>query len=69
MGDLNRDGQITAADAAIALRIAARGEWDSAADVSGDGCITSLDGLMLLQVAAGNIDLLCNKTVVCGVAT
>ena len=37
------------ADAAIALRIGA--------DVSRDGRVTSLDALMLLQAAAGRIEL------------
>ncbi|KAF5418427.1 MAG: hypothetical protein C5S49_01785 [Candidatus Methanogaster sp.] len=52
-GDLNGDGQVTAADAAIALRFAARGEWHADADVSGDGRVTSLDALMILQAAGG----------------
>ena len=56
-GDLNGDGCLTPADAAIALRLAASGGWDANADVSGDGSITSLDALMILQAAAGAIDL------------
>jgi hypothetical protein len=52
-GDLNNDGKITPADAAIALTIAANGGWDSTADVSGDKRITSLDALMILKVASG----------------
>ena len=52
-GDLNGDDQITPADAAIALQIAATGGWNADADVSGDGSVTSLDALMILQVAAG----------------
>ena len=55
-GDLNSDGILTPADAAIALRIAAIGAHDDAADVSGDGRVTSLDALMILQAAAGNIE-------------
>ena len=51
-GDLNGDGNVTPADAAIALRIAASGAHDDAADVSGDGQVTSLDALMILQAAA-----------------
>ena len=57
--DLNGDDQITPADAAIALAIAASGSAScdpttlAAADVSGDGCVTSLDALMILQVTAG----------------
>ncbi|RLB66156.1 MAG: hypothetical protein DRH04_09785 [Deltaproteobacteria bacterium] len=56
-GDLNGDGNITLADAVIALEIAASGEYGAAADVSRDGQVTSLDALMILQVAAGNIEL------------
>ena len=56
-GDLNGDGRLTPADAAIALRIAASGGWDLDADVSGDGSVTSLDALMILQAAADAIDL------------
>jgi len=56
-GDLNGDDTLTSADAAIALRIAASGAHDDAADVSGDGCVTSLDALMILQAAAGRIEL------------
>ncbi len=56
-GDLNSDGILTPADAAIALRLAATGAHDDAADVSGDGCVTSLDALMILQAAADAIDL------------
>ena len=55
-GDLNRDGEVTAADAVIALEIAAGSRPnDPAADVSGDGQVTSLDAMMILQVAAGTI--------------
>jgi len=62
-GDLNRDGTLTPADAAIALQIATGSSAScdpamlAAADVSGDGCVTSLDALMILQAAAGNIEL------------
>jgi len=56
-GDLNRDGDITPADAAIALQIAASGAHDDAADVSDDGCVTSLDALMILQAATEAISL------------
>ena len=56
-GDLNGDNQITPADAAIALQLAATGGWDPAADVSGDNRITSLDALMILQAAADAITL------------
>ena len=57
-GDLNRDGILTPADAAIALEIAAGSRpFDDAADVSGDGSVTSLDALMILQAAVGAIML------------
>jgi len=56
-GDLNHDGILTPADAAIALRLAAGGSAPcdpamlDAADVSRDGRVTSLDALMILQAA------------------
>jgi len=56
-GDLNGDGILTPADAAIALRLAATGAHDPAADVSGDDRVTSLDALMILQAAAGRVEL------------
>ena len=62
-GDLNRDGNVTPADAAIALTIAASGSasYDATtlatADVSGDDRVTSLDALMIMQAAAGTISL------------
>jgi hypothetical protein len=57
-GDVNRDGEVTAADAVIALEIAAGSRpFDSAADVDGDGMVTSLDALMILQVAVGNVEI------------
>nr|QNO46940.1 hypothetical protein CLAIAILK_00001 [Methanosarcinales archaeon ANME-2c ERB4] len=56
-GDLNGDGALTPADAAIALVIAATGVHDDAADVSGDGAVTSLDAFMILQAAAEMVEL------------
>jgi hypothetical protein len=53
-GDLNGDGQVTMADAVIALWMAASGEQSDDADVSGDGVVTSLDALMILQAAVGD---------------
>ena len=50
MPDSDGDGDITTADAAIALQLAASGGWHPAADVSGDGGITSLDALMILTM-------------------
>ena len=57
-GDVNRDGVVTAADAVIALEIAAGSRpFDPAADVNGDGVVTSLDVLMTLQVVADAIEI------------
>ncbi len=57
-GDLNNDGKVTAADALIALEIAAGSRpCDAAADVDGDGQVTSLDALMILQATAGLIEI------------
>ena len=56
-GDLNSDGQITSADAIIALKMAVRGEHNENADMNGDGQVTALDALMILQAAAGRIEL------------
>jgi hypothetical protein len=57
-GDVNGDGVVTAADALIALEIAAgRRPNDPAADVSRDGKVTSLDALMILQAAVGNVEI------------
>ena len=50
-GDLNGDGQITSADAVIALQMAVRREHNGNADMDGDGRVTSVDALMILQVA------------------
>ena len=55
-GDLNHDGILTPADAAIALRIAATGAHNDAADVSRDGRVTSLDALMILQAGGSSYD-------------
>jgi subtilisin len=56
-GDLNGDGDLTPADAAIALQLAVTGAHDDAADVSGDGQTTSLDALMIMRAAAGIVEL------------
>ncbi|CAD6493594.1 MAG: hypothetical protein DIAAKJNI_00522 [Candidatus Argoarchaeum ethanivorans] len=49
-GNLNSDGYINSADAAIALEIAVGSRsFDDAADVSGDGRVSSLDALIILQ--------------------
>nr|QNO46969.1 hypothetical protein CLAIAILK_00030 [Methanosarcinales archaeon ANME-2c ERB4] len=56
-GDLNHDGNVTSADAVIALTIAASGGENYNADIDGDGKVTALDGLMILQAAADNIEI------------
>ena len=62
-GDLNSDGTLTSADAAIALCLAAGGSAScdattlAAADVSGDNRVTSLDALMILQAATAARDV------------
>jgi len=57
-GDLNSDGILAPADAAIALQIAVGSRpFDDAADVNHDSRVTSLDALMILQAAAGAISL------------
>lgn len=55
LGDVNGDGNITSADATIALRRAVRGEYSKVADVNGDYHVTSLDALMIMQAATDNI--------------
>lgn len=50
-GDLNSDGQITSADAIIALRMVVNGEHNDDADMDCDGQVTSVDALMILQGA------------------
>ena len=53
-GDLNSNGILDSADAAIALEIAVGNrQFDDAADVSGNSRVSSLDALMILQAAAG----------------
>ena len=56
-GDLNGDGPITAADAAIALWMAVSGDHNDNADMDCDGWFSSVDALMILQVAAGSIEI------------
>ncbi|MCK5480018.1 MAG: DUF3160 domain-containing protein, partial [Gammaproteobacteria bacterium] len=55
-GDLNGDGNVTAADAAIALRMAVCGQYVPEADMNRDDRITSVDGLMILQISAGGVE-------------
>jgi|GEM_PF-2428088 len=51
-GDVNGDGNLTTADAAIVLRMAVSGEYSEVADVSRDDIVTSLDALMILQAVS-----------------
>lgn len=61
LGDVNLDGKVNAADARLALRIAARLERYPDAgevafvnnDVNGDGVLTSADARIILRVSAG----------------
>jgi hypothetical protein len=58
LGDANHDGEVTTADAAIALRMAVGAvPPNDAADVNRDGAVTSLDALMIMQVVAGAITI------------
>jgi len=51
-------GEVNTTDAVIALRIASGSrEYDTRWDANRDGQVTSLDALMILQAAAGAIDL------------
>ncbi len=49
--------KITVAGAVIALEMAVRGGYSADADVNNDGHVTSLDALMILQAAAGSIEI------------
>ena len=58
MGDLNGDGKVTAADARLALQIAAKTlkptEYQlKVGDINGDGKITAADARSILMMAAG----------------
>ena len=56
LSDVNHDGVIDTADAALALQMAVGAvPPNEEADVSGDGAVTSLDALMILQTVAGAI--------------
>jgi len=59
-GDVNGDGYLTSADAAIVLQMAVRGEYSEVADVSGDRRVASLDALMILL---GNENPFTTKTI------
>jgi outer membrane protein assembly factor BamB len=58
MGDVNNDGEVTAADAVIALQMAVGAvPTNEEADVNRDGAVTSLDALMIMQAVAGAITI------------
>ncbi len=56
-GDVNGDGVVTTADAAIALEMTTSGKWKEVADVNGDCSTTSLDALIVTRAVAGEIKL------------
>jgi hypothetical protein len=56
-GDLNHDGNVTSADVLIALEIAVSGEYVPEADIDENGCVNALDARMIMQAAAGRIEL------------
>ena len=56
-GDVNHDGSVTSADAAIVLEMAMLGEYDESVDINNDGKVNSLDALMILQAAVGRIEI------------
>ena len=56
-GDLDYDGELTPADASIALDSIVSGDHNEYADVNNDGTVDSLDALMILQAAAGSVTL------------
>ncbi len=58
MGDVNEDGQVTAADALLTLqhatqKTALENQSVTLADFDGDGSITAVDALQILQIAVG----------------
>jgi hypothetical protein len=58
LGDLNGDGDVTHADAALALQIAVGNiiptpEQEAAGDMNGDGRINSADAALIMRLAAG----------------
>jgi hypothetical protein len=56
-GDLNHDGNVTSADVVIALQIAVSGEYVPEADIDKNGYVNVLDARMIMQAAAGRIEL------------
>ncbi len=56
-GDLNHDGTLTSADVLIALEIAVSGGYLLEADIDESGYVNALDARMIMQAAAGTIEL------------
>jgi len=56
-GDLNGDGEITSEDVGMALDVVFSGEYVIEADVDENGYVNILDVRMIMQAAAGNIEL------------
>ncbi len=60
-GDINMDGNITATDAMLALKLALISDCNDAilkiADVNGDGTVTSSDSMRILQYVTGAIEI------------
>jgi hypothetical protein len=56
-GDLDGDGNVTSADVRIALDIAFSGGWVAEADNDENGYVNALDARMIMQAAAGRIEL------------
>jgi len=56
-GDLDKDGEITSEDVSMALDVVFGGEYVIEADVDGNGCVNVLDVRMIMQAAAGKIEI------------
>ncbi|GEM_PF-3192927 len=56
-GDLNHDGKLTSADVLIALEITVSGKYLLEADIDESGYVNAIDARMIMQAAAGVIDL------------
>jgi len=56
-GDLNGDGEITSLDVGMALDIVFSCKYVIEADVDENGCVNILDARMIMQTAAGRIEI------------
>ena len=52
-GDVDGDETVTAVDAAAALRLVDRHQFNKAADIDGDGYVTNYDAALILRLAVG----------------